>query len=199
MKRLFLTGVALLAGCGGTMSFSTDASDAGSGADMSAPVATIPGVGPIDASGAPAEVVMTCAGKASQIALKMPCAVGFNILGGDELMTAGYNGTECELAGSPGVVALGLLVPLGTLSQRLNEPVEIPGVLAPSSELELQGEAFKMEAIAGTAVFSQVDPVARAFVGRFLVLNVQWKGNLGGTVDCKLIDGAFWAVAGNFF
>jgi len=105
----------------------------------------------------------------------MPCAVGFNILGGDEPASAGYNATECDLLGSPGLVALGLLVPW-ELSPAAESAGGDPGVLAPSSELELAGEAFKMETIEGPPCSPRSIPPARAFVGRFVSLRVGWKG-----------------------
>jgi hypothetical protein len=157
-------------------------------------------LGPIDASGLPSEVVMTCEGK-TQITLKLPCSVGLDSQGGDGI---GENVTECELSSQPAVLPAGrppvlsLIMPLKAIADRLNEPFAIPGDIPPApSLLTFDGESFTMTTMEGTATFSQIDP-ARAFVGQLRVVKVQWDGAAGGVVVCNANNQPFWGLRGNF-
>jgi hypothetical protein len=85
MNGYLLISVVMLGGCGGGVSaqggapdsswqVAVDASDAPSDGSSDAV-----GIGPIDANGLPVELPMKCEGKAAQISLKLPCALGQNL------------------------------------------------------------------------------------------------------------------------
>lgn len=218
MRSSVLLGLALVAaGCGGKETVSAgpspdslsdsmhDAGGSGSFAKPSAPPTSgpSPGVGPFDASGLPTELAMICEGK-TQIAIKLPCSVGLSLIPSARGTRdgAGVNATECELSSSPAVFPpmgrppiLALLIPLGAVEQRLNQPFAIPGEIppAPSLALSLDGESFTMATIAGTATFSQVDP-ARAFVGELQDAKIEWTGAQGSVVACSATNQPFWGV-----
>jgi hypothetical protein len=190
-KASWTAFVLLALGCGGRaenqVSASAGGSDAASGSpgiavagSSAAGAASVvvvseggaaPGVGPIDATGLPAELPMACPGTTFSPQLALPCKVG-GPLGGDNVL-------ECyDLAGK---TALSVLIPFGTLANMLNRPVQLasfPPVPPPGSG-----------GLTGTVVFTQVDPVGRAFVAQLI------GGKLG---DCTIPATPFWAVAGDF-
>jgi hypothetical protein len=130
-----------------------------------------PGVGPVDSTGLPTQLPSDCPGMTSPPQLALPCKVG-GLLGGDNIL-------ECyDLAGN---TALSVFIPFGNLVNMLNQPVQLasfPPVPPPGSG-----------GLTGTVVFTQVDPIGRAFVARLT----------GGKLDgCTIPDTPFWAVKGDF-
>jgi hypothetical protein len=184
-----------LAACGGVVSTAggggaQDNSDA-------APDAALGG-GAIDSSGQPNTLVMSCAGAAGPVALSLPCHVG-----GASLYV-----TECDLAGpqdSAGrLPPISFSLPLTRLPAQLQTRLAIPFEDFPTPPevgygaiAAYPGEHFSGSLI-GTVVFSQVDAVSRAFVGRLEQAHVDWKGDAGDSLACDVTDAAFWAVAGDF-
>src|ERR1700690_406959 len=224
MKTVFLTGLVMVGGWGGSISVAPNAADS---RDAATPLAaTAPGsgsaspagpgdaagdaspigIGPIDASGQPSEIVMNCPGAVGTVALSLPCQVGQSLTGAgpNEI-----NVTECDLVSglqftTGHLPPISVMTPLGALPTLLNLPLRIPfdNVVAPPpggyGELPgYPGEHFS-GSIAGTAVFSQVDPVGRAFVGRLQQARFDWAGNQGDSFSCAVADGPFWAVPGDF-
>jgi hypothetical protein len=149
---------------------------------------------PIDASGAPSELVFTCEGTPARVAVQLPCKVGYGLSGHDipGQPAAGSNVTECELSGYPGRVVFSLTIPLGALPGLLNRPLQIPGDFGPPEPAVVPG----LELLEGTLVFSQVDPIARAFVGRLHDVKAAWGAD--PMVACSLQDATIWAVPGRF-
>ncbi|MEO7034034.1 MAG: hypothetical protein ABI548_09130 [Polyangiaceae bacterium] len=195
-------GVALLAlaglgGCGGVAALpgtsgatSTEPQDAAPGAAA--------GAGSIDTSAQPVELAMTCPAAAGSVSLSLPCAIG----GG------GLDVTECELSGAQDnatrLPPISFIVPLGALAKQLNMPLQIPFNNVPAPPLggygslaAYPGEHFS-GSLEGTAIFSQVDVASRAFVGRLQQAHFHWVGDQGHSFSCDVVDGPFWALAGNF-
>jgi len=195
-----LAALALLLGCG-RIGHNGDATagDNSAGAAAGGAEASPSGVGPIDASGQPDALPMTCEGRAEPLAFKLPCLVGQNFSG--PLDQPGYHVVECELAGMPDQTAVSFIVPLKQLPELLNQPVNIPfdGIPGPPPSL---GVALDAEHFAGTlsgiVTFTQVDLDGRAFVAHLEQGRVVWSGDQGGNFACSTLDGAFWAVAGGF-
>jgi hypothetical protein len=197
MKALCATAAVVgLGGCGGSIAerasqdaepstpdaSALEASDAGDAPPI--------GVGPIDASGQPTELTMTCDGSSPQIALKLPC-----LLGGD--LGGGLHALECQRpntasAYSPTDTVFSMSVPLVQLSMQLNQTVPLPFTNLP---LPPSGD---FGPFVGAAVISQVDLVSDAFVGKIERASVPWIGTLGDAMTCAVVDGPFWAVAGPF-
>ena len=206
MRYGWYVGLLLACGCGGSTALATGA-DSGimyeHPGDATSDAFAI-GVGPIDASGAPSELVLTCAGAVGPVALSLPCKVGEALPGGGAQSI--YNVTECDLAGPqdnmpPHIPAISLTIPLGEIPTHLNQPFPI-GVLPTEppgfgSLPGYPGEKFS-GSLKGDAVFVEVDPVGRAFVGRLQQATVAFGGDKGDSFSCTVSDGAFWAVAGAF-
>lgn len=190
-----LAATAVLVGCGGP-----EVKDRNSGSDAGAEPTV--GVGPVDARGQPTALVTTCDGAVSGVSMKLPC-----LLGGD--LGAGTSELECQLSsapdGSPTDVAINMMVPLTQLPALLNQLVGLPfeGLAPPPVEGGGEITAFPGErfsgSLAGTATFSEVDPVGRAFIGRIEQAKVTWTGDRGDALSCSVVDGPFWAVAGGFY
>lgn len=144
-----------------------------------------PGVGAIDATGLPTQLPIDCPGTTSGTPpppqLALPRKIGEPI---------GDNVLECyDLAGR---TALQSFIPFGKLQSMLNQPVQFPFAALPSPP---GSDILKLT---GTAVFTQVDPVGRAFVARLIGGEITWTGPNGETLACPVPDTPFWAVAGNF-
>lgn len=197
---LALIGFALLTGCGRT-SHDADvpAQNSSAGAAAGGSDASPPGLGPIDASGEPAALPMTCEGRAESLAFKLPCLIGQNLTGNTD--EPGYHVVECELAGEPNQTAVSFTIPLKQLPELLNQPVSIPfdGLPAspPSSGVELDGVRFA-GSLSGVVTFTQVDVDGRAFVANLERGHVMWIGDQGTSFGCSTIDGPFWAVGAWF-
>jgi hypothetical protein len=147
-----------------------------------------PGVGPIDATGLPAELPMNCGGMTPPARLALPCKVGGPLNGQDG--PGSLNVLECyDLAGG---TALSDFIPFGDLPAMLNQPVQIPFSSLPQPP---NSGAFKLS---GTAMFSQVDPVGRAFVARLIGGTITWTGANNETLTCAIPDTPFWGVQGGF-
>ena len=148
-------------------------------------VAGTPGVGPIDATGLPMELPIDCPGTTSPPRLALPCKVGTSLNGAEG--PGSYNVLECyDLVGG---TALASVIPFGNLPTMLNQPVQLASFPpAPSGGLKLSG----------TAIFSQVDPVGRAFVARLMGGTIPWTGPNNVTVTCTVPDAPFWALRGDF-
>jgi hypothetical protein len=197
MKALCATAALVgLGGCGGSIAETAsrdqepsmpDASSLDASGSGDAPRI---GVGPIDASGQPTELTMTCDGSSPQVSIKLPC-----LLGGD--LGGGLHALECQRpnaasAYSPTDTVLSMLVPLVELSMQLNQTVSLPFTNLPLPPPGYFGP------FVGAAVFTQVDLVSDAFVGTIEHASVPWIGSLGDTMTCVVVDGPFWAVAGPF-
>jgi hypothetical protein len=194
------SALALLSSCGRTgHNGDSPAGDNSAGAAAGGTDSSPPGVGPIDASGQPEALPMTCEGRAQSLAFKLPCLVGQNLSG--QLDEPGYHVVECELAGMPDQTAVSFIVPLKQLPELLNQPVSIPfdGIPGPppSSGVALDAEHFA-GALSGVVTFSQVDVDGRAFVARLEQGHVVWSGDQGSKFACSTLDGPFWASAGSF-
>jgi hypothetical protein len=145
--------------------------DVGNVAGSNSATAGAPGVGPIDATGLPTQLPIDCPAMITPPQLALPCKVGGTIVGANVL--------ECyDLAGN---TAISVLIPLGNLATMLNRPVQLAS-FPPAPPAGSGG-------LTGTAVFTQVDPVGRAFVAQLI------GGKLG---DCTIPATPFWAVAGGF-
>ena len=195
-----LAALALLSGCGRTgHSGDSPAGDNAAGAAAAGAESSPSGIGPIDASGQPDALPMTCEGRAESLAFKLPCLVGQNLSG--QLDQPGYHVVECELAGMPDQTAVSFIVPLKQLPELLNQPVNIPfdgqPGPPPSSGVALDAEHFA-GTLSGVVTFTQVDVDGRAFVGRLEQGHVVWSGDQGSKFACTTLDGPFWAVAGWF-
>jgi hypothetical protein len=183
-------------GCGGRaenqVSASAGGSDAASGSSGIAVAGASaggapPGVGPIDATGLPTQLPTACPDIASPPELlALPCKVGGPINGPDG--PESLNVLECydladETAAPSGQdrAALAIIIPFGRLPTMLNQPIQLAS-FPPAPPSGSGG-------LTGTVVFTQVDPVGRAFVAQLI------GGKLG---DCTVPDTPFWAVAGDF-
>ena len=149
-----------------------------------------PGVGPIDTTGLPTEFAMDCEAPLSPPRLVLPCKVG----------TGGPSALECYDSG--GGTALTSFITFPALEAMLNQPVEIPSSLfAPASygAVTVDGARYR-GVLHGAAVFSQVDPAARAFVATLIGGRITWTGINDPTLTftCTIPSTPFWAVAGNF-
>ena len=147
-----------------------------------------PGVGPIDATGLPTELPMDCAGATAPPRLALPCKIGGSLTGAEG--PGSYNVVECyDLSGK---TAYSSVIPFGSLPMRLNQPVQIPFASLPPPP------GSQDVILSGTAVFSQVDPVGRAFVARLIGGTITWAAPGNATITCTIPDTPFWAVQGGF-
>jgi hypothetical protein len=145
------------------------------------------GVGPIDPTGLPTQLPIECPGMTSPPQLALPCKVGGPLNGGPD-GPGSYNVLECydladETAAPSGQdpAVLAVIIPFGQLPTMLNQPIQLSSFL-PAPPTGHGG-------LTGTVVFTQVDPVGRAFVARLI----------GGAIDsCPIPDTPFWAVKGDF-
>ena len=150
-----------------------------------------PGVGPIDTTGLPTELPMDCVGPMSLPRLVLPCKVGMGPL----------YALECYDSGGGTAVTGSIQFP--TLYTLLNQPVEIPSASFPSEptygEVTVDGVRYR-GVLHGTAVFSQIDPIGRAFVATLTGGRITWTGINDQTLafTCTIPSTPFWAVAGNF-
>lgn len=145
----------------------------------------MPGVGPIDATGLPTELPIDCAGMTSPPQLVLPCKIGGSLTGAEG--PGSSNVLECyDLAGGTAVASI---IPFGNLPTLLNQPVQLGAFpRAPGAGIKLSG----------TAVFSQVDSVGRAFIARLTGGEITWTGANDQTLTCTIADTPFWAVQGGF-
>ena len=150
-----------------------------------------PGVGPIDTTGLPTELPTDCVGPMSPPRLALPCKVGMSPL----------YALECYDSG--GGTALTGSIQFPTLETMLNQPVQIPSgsfwVRPSYGEITVDGVRYRGE-LDGTAVFSQLDPSARAFVATLTGGRITWTGINDQTLTftCTIPDTPFWAVKGDF-
>jgi hypothetical protein len=182
--------VLLALGCGGRAENQVSAGVGGGEAAGGAPSIAVagssaggstPGVGPIDATGLPAELPVACPGLASPPQLALPCKIGMSLSSAEG--PGSINVLECyELNGK---TAFATTIPFGNLPMMLNQPFQIP--------FALPQESATGSNLTGTVVFSEVDPVGRAFVARLIGGTMPWMG-----VTCTIPDTPFWAVQGEF-
>jgi hypothetical protein len=197
--------VVLALGCGGRAENQGSASVGGSEAASGSPgiavagssaagapsihdeIGRIPGVGPIDSTGLPTQLPIYCpAFITSPPQLALPCKVGGAMNGIEG--PGSLNVLECyDLAGETASLSgqdraeLAIIIPFGNMPTTLNQPVPLASF--PPAPLPGSG------GLTGTVVFTQVDPVGRAFVARLT----------GGKLDgCTIPDTPFWAVKGDF-
>jgi hypothetical protein len=86
-------------------------------------------------------------------------------------------------------------IPFGDLPTTLNQPFQIPFALPQPPQIGYGGEHVDLT---GTVVFTQVDPIGRAFVARLTGGIIPWVGANGEPITCTIPDTPFWAVAGDF-
>jgi hypothetical protein len=136
-----------------------------------------PGVGPINPSGLPTQLPVDCPGMAPPPQIALPCKVGMS--------ATTYNPLECyNLVGNP---VFSFVFPFASLSTMLNQPIQLASFFpGPPGNI-----------VSGTLVFSQIDPVGRAFVARLTGGTISWTAN-EEPITCTIPDAPFWAVAGNF-
>ena len=197
-NRASWTAFVLLAlGCGGRAENQGSAGVGGSDAASGSPGVAVagssaggtPGVGPIDATGLPTQLPTDCPDMTPPPQLALPCKVGMSLTSGNG--PGSISVLECyDLAGetappsSPAPPVLSTTIPFGALPTMLNQPVQIPFASLP--QVLPSGPVY---GLTGTVIFTQVDPVGRAFVARLT------GGKLAG---CTIPDTPFWAVKGDF-
>ena len=195
MCLLALSGLLPLAGCGGSASVDP-AANGDSRAPQAGGAAGTLGVGPIDAIGLPKELPMNCAVPIAPPRLALPCQVGLSLTHSEG--PASLNVLECyDLVGG---TALTSFIPFGKIPALLNQPVQIPFAAEPappSDWVTIDGAHYTGE-LHGTVVFSQVDPMGRAFVGRLTGGQVMWTGLSNMAFSCTIPNTTFWAVPGDF-
>ena len=135
---------------------------------------------------------MDCIGPMSRPPLALPCKVGIS--------RGGPNVLECYDSG--GGTALTSFIILQELEATLNQPVEIPFAsfpVPPYGGVTVDGVRYR-GVLHGTAVFSQIDPIGRAFVATLTGGRITWTGINDQTLafTCTIPSTPFWAVAGNF-
>ena len=161
-------------GAGGSPSVEVGGA-AGAGAGGSPPA-----VGPIDTTGLPTELPIDCAGVTSPPHLALPCKIGGPI-GGGSVLECYAPGGETAVPNGQDRPVLSILIPFASLPTMLNRPIQLSSFPP--------GPPPGSDGLTGTVVFTQVDPVGRAFVGRLI----------GGKLDgCTIPITPFWAVKGNF-
>jgi hypothetical protein len=196
MERMWIACVALsfgaaLAGCGGRQGLMpADDADAGATAGAS--------IGPVDLTGAPPELAMTCDHGIGTLAFDNPCLVGMNLLG--DLSKPGEHEIECHLAGPGHPIVWAFLVPLAQIAQHPDQPLTFPSSFptSPTSgmRVDVGGHKAGVSSAAGTVTFSRVDPTGRAFIARFNG-TITWKETTGSTFSCA-VDAPFWGAPGGF-
>jgi len=150
------------------------------------------GTGPIDASGAPTQLVMSCQGTGapSTLAFKLPCAVGL----------APLEVTECYALGENTSPVLNFILPLGFLASHLGEPISLDHVpREPGGSPLIEGEITYSLASVGPLTVTQVDTVGRAYVGRLDVVEFTSVTEASVSIVCSARGATIWALPGSFF
>jgi hypothetical protein len=200
--RLFVTvvGLAWLCGCGRTAHESNPPSENNAaGATLGENGGSPADVDPIDVSGQPTALPMTCEDGHEVLSFKLPCAVGASLTG--QGGATQLNVVECELVGYPDHAAISFIVPLGRLPELLNEPRNIPFEDIPPTPPALGvalGDEHFVGTLSGVVTFTQVDVDRRTFLASLEQGHVVWNGDHGSGFACNTVNGAFWAIAGDF-
>jgi hypothetical protein len=99
---------------------------------------------------------------------------------------------ECTVRAAGATGKVSFLLPLDQISRKLNSPTDLSGFpAAPVSSIK----ELTLKGLGGTAVFSAVDVTGRAFLGRFAEASLTFSP---GDAVCRIHDGLFWAVPGQF-
>jgi hypothetical protein len=181
MKNLtpLIVGALLALGCGGK-SLASDEPSGSSGTTSGAP---------IDATGLPTQLALHCPTVAVDEILNLPCKVGVPLVGSG---ASSVNIVVCT--DQVGLIALNMAFPLGQLANELNQPVTIPFETASVPDDPVLTSQWH-----GTAVFSQVDPEGRGFVGRMSEAGVEFTvASPPRQITCDAPSSLFWGDAGDF-
>jgi hypothetical protein len=148
VKVALVVGALLALGCGGKSLVSDEPGDGGGTTS----------VAPIETTGLPTQLALHCPTVSVDEILNLPCKVGMPLVGSG---ATSVNAVVCT--DQVGLVALSMAFPLGELASELNQPLTIPFKTA----AVLDADPVLTSQWHGSAVFSQVDPEGRGFVGRF--------------------------------
>ena len=183
-------GMPSAAGAAGTLSAvgaagsSSNGAGAASGGAASGGDST--GTGPIDTTGLPTEFpALHCDGPLASLQLVLPCKVG--------MPQNGNNVVECSDA--TGQAMLTFFVSMATAARSIGIPSPVPG--GPNQGVSSNGPQY-VGTVEGLLTFTQVDPAARAFVGRLSKGTVTWRSAQGDETVCGLSPTILWATAGDF-
>ena len=105
----------------------------------------------------------------------------------------GNNVVECSDA--TGQAMLAFFVSMATAARSIGNPSPVPG--APTQGVSSNGPQY-VGTVEGSLTFTQVDPAARAFVGRLSKGTVTWHAAQGEETVCGLSATILWATAGDF-
>ena len=180
VKTALVVGAVLALGCGGRSLVSDE--PGGSGGTTS--------VAPIDTTGLPTQLRLSCPTVGADEILNLPCKVGRPLVDGG---ASSVNAVKCT--DQTGILAFWMAFPLGKLASELNQPLTIPfettAVLDP-------GPVFRSE-WHGTAVFSHVDAERRSFVGRLIDARAEFTVTSPPLqFTCDVPSTPFWGDAGDF-
>jgi hypothetical protein len=180
VKVALIVGALLALGCGGK-SLVSDEPGGNTGTTS---------VAPIETTGLPTQLALHCPTVSVDEILNLPCKVGVPLVGSG---ASSVNAVVCT--DQVGLVALNMAFPLGELASELDQPLTIPFktavVLDPDPVLASQWH--------GTAVFSQVDPERRGFVGRLSDARAEFTVTSPPLqFTCDVPSTPFWGDAGDF-
>jgi hypothetical protein len=180
VRVALIVGALLALGCGGRSLASDEPGDS-SGTTSFAPIET---------TGLPTQLVLHCPTVSVDQILSLPCKVGMPLVGSG---ASSVNAVVCT--DQVGLVALNMAFPLGELASELDQPLTIPlktaVVLDPDPVLASQWH--------GTAVFSQLDPERRGFVGRLSDARAEFTVTSPPLqFTCDVPSTPFWGDAGDF-
>jgi hypothetical protein len=111
------------------------------------------------------------------------------------------NVTECYPLGgdSHARPVLTFMVPLVYMAEHLNEPIRFEDFPAPPGAVPLMaGGLAYVRTKTGTLTISQVDPVARAYVGQLQFVEWTATPDDGSPIVCSAENAPIWALPGGF-
>jgi hypothetical protein len=135
----------------------------------------------------PAAPTFSCGAPLGSLTIDLPCQVGVPLA-----PQSAVSAVECNVHGTTASGKVSFLIPLDQLARNLDRAVDLAGF--PAAPIYGVG-AMKLQALGGSAVFSAVDVPGRAFLGRFAGATLVFSP--GGAV-CRIADGLFWGVPGDF-
>jgi hypothetical protein len=180
VKVALIMGAWLALGCGGRSLVSGEPRDSGGTTS----------VAPIDTTGLPTQLALHCPTVRVDQILNLPCKVGMPQVGSG---ASSLNAVVCT--DQTGLVAFSMAFPLGELASELNQPLTIPFETA----ADLDPDPVLNSQWHGTAVFSQVDPEGRGFVGRLSDASAEFTVTSPPLqFTCDVPSAPFWGDAGDF-
>jgi hypothetical protein len=135
----------------------------------------------------PGVPTFACGAPLGALTIDLPCQVGYP-LGAQSTISA----VECTVHSASASGKISFLLPLGQLAQQLNRATDLADF--PAAPIYAVKEQT-LKGLAGKVVFSAVDVRARAFLGRFAEASLTFSP---GETVCRIHDGLFWAVPGEF-